>query len=353
MLESPAAPPGRSSQRQDFFLPDLCAAEAVLFAVLLAQLVVLLHVLALGPLSSFDWMTLAVASAFVQLNTLLCLALLCRLRSLLSRQGPAVAALLCLALVASLAAGTSLAAHLLYPELWPIMASPADWVLRNSLLALILAAIVLRNAWLQQRLAMQQRAELQLRLDALQARMRPHFLFNTLNSIASLIAVDPQRAERAVEDMAELLRAALRVDRGPSSVDQERHLCELYLAIERLRLGERLEVDWDQGADTGAIAVPPLLLQPLIENAVYHGIAQLPQGGCIRVRCRRAGEELQLDVRNPLPQRRAATGNRMALENIRQRLVSTYNGRAQIDVEDGPEEFRVQLTLPLRGGDWT
>ena len=349
MPVQPAAAAGAATSPADFFLPDLCAAEALLFAVLLAELVVLLHVLALGPLASFDWLALAQGSALVQLNTLLCVALLCRLRGFLSRRRPPVAALLCLALVAAVAALSSAAALALQPGAGDFPA-PLDWVLRNCLLALLLAAIVLRYAWLQQRVAAQQRAELQLRLDALQARIRPHFLFNTLNSIASLIAIDPQRAERAVEDVSELLRAALRADRGPSTVAEERRLCEMYLGIERLRLGERLQLRWEQDPDTAALRLPPLLLQPLVENAVYHGIARLPAGGCVSVRCRRDAAQLRIEVHNPLPAQRGATGNRMALDNIRQRLTTRYGAAAALQVQDGPDDYRVTLTLPLAGG---
>jgi two-component system sensor histidine kinase AlgZ len=340
----PAASPA------DFFLPDLCAAEAVLFAVLLAELVVLLHVLALGPLASFDWVALAMGSAFVQLNSLLCLGLLCRLRPALRRLGPAPTALACLLLVACVTALTSIAVNLLYPQLWPARGALGDWVARNCLLALLLAAIVLRYAWLQQRVAVQQRAELQLRLDALQARMRPHFLFNTLNSIASLIGTDPTAAERAIEDMAELLRAALRADRGPSSLGEERRLCELYLGIERLRLGERLQVDWQQDDGTAELPLPPLLLQPLLENAVYHGISRLPEGGTVRVGCHIRGSQLQIEVRNPLSPQPAASGNRMALDNIRQRLLARYGAAASVELASGPDEFRVLLSLPVPGG---
>jgi sensor histidine kinase YesM len=139
-------------------------------------------------------------------------------------------------------------------------AALGDWLLRNALLALILAAIVLRYSYLQQRVASQQRSELQLRLDALRSRIRPHFLFNTLNSIASLIAVQPERAEQAIEDVAELFRAALQSDDRDSSLGEECELCGLYLDIETLRLGDRLQVEWDVDDGLRSLYLPALAL---------------------------------------------------------------------------------------------
>ena len=180
-----------------FFIPDLCAAPAVFFAVLLAELAVFLHVLALGPLRTFDWQTMAVGSLFVQWITLLCLALLCRLRVILTGFSPTLATLACLVLVA----GVTIATSLVFSRFAPadlVDVATLDLTVRNTLLAIVIAAIVLRYAYLQQRVAQQQRSELQLRLDALQARIRPHFLFNTLNSIASLLTIPPDRAEAAI-----------------------------------------------------------------------------------------------------------------------------------------------------------
>jgi two-component system sensor histidine kinase AlgZ len=320
----------------------------VFFAVLLAELVVLLHVLALGPLGAFDWPALANASVFVQWNTLLCLGLLCALRHFLNRRSPALATTLTLLVVLLVSVGSSLLAPLLYPHI--AADDPLSWALRNALLALILAAIVLRYSYLQQRVALQQRSALQLRLDALQSRIRPHFLFNTLNSIASLIAVDPQRAETAVEDVAELFRAALRETGGDSDFAAERRLCELYLGIEQLRLGDRLRVTWEVEPDCAGVALPSLTLQPLVENAVYHGISRLPDGGCIAIRARCEDGSLQLTLTNPVPEDTSAgmPGNRMALENIRQRLEGRFGDAALLQTGAADGEYRVQLRVPAQ-----
>lgn len=335
-----------------FFIPNLCAPQTVFLAVLLAELVVLLHVLALGPLMAFDWRALAMGSLFVQWNSLLCIALLCALRRHLQPQSALLATSVCLAIVVSITLLSTLAVYLVYPVLWPAAGSLADWLLRNALLALILAAIVLRYSYLQQRVASQQRSELQLRLDALRSRIRPHFLFNTLNSIASLIAVQPERAEQAIEDVAQLFRAALQTDDRDASLGEECELCALYLDIETLRLGERLHVEWDLDDGMRALHLPALMLQPLVENAVYHGIAQRPDGGTVGIRGWREGRNFSLEVSNPLPERApvaAGSGQRMALDNIRQRLDAQYGAAAALTLESRDGLFRARITLPLSG----
>ncbi|MEL7044182.1 MAG: histidine kinase [Pseudomonadota bacterium] len=344
-----SAPAG--APEDGFFIPDLCAPTAVLLAVLLAELVVLLHVLALGSLASFDWRAFATASLFVQWNTLLCLALICALRDRLRSLKPALTAIACLFVVAAVVTVSSLMAQRLTPQ--PPGEGPPvlDMVLRNALIAVILAAIGLRYSYLQKRVAVQQRSELQLRLDALRSRIRPHFLFNTLNSIASLIAVRPERAEQAVEDVAELFRAALQDAGGDSSFAQERHLCSLYLDLETLRLGERLRVRWDVEEGVDALPLPALLLQPLVENAVYHGIAPRPEGGEICIRARREQGCLFASVENPLPSvpaRGAGSGQHMALDNIRQRLDAQFGTEGRLFAEQRGDSYFAELRVPVR-----
>ncbi|WP_439105504.1 sensor histidine kinase [Congregibacter sp.] len=348
----PSAPDNAASPGDGFFIPDLCAPQAVFLAVLLAELVVLLHVLALGPLAAFEWRALGTGSLFVQWNALLCIALICRLRLRLLHVTPAIAALSCLGLVLAVTAASSVLVFRFYPLLGPQSGALGDWVLRNALLALILAAIVLRYAYLQQRVALQQRSELQLRLDALRARIRPHFLFNTLNSIASLIAVQPDRAEQAIEDVSELFRAALAGGDRDSSLGEECRLCELYLEIEKLRLGDRLTVNWDIDEDLKDVVLPALLLQPLVENAVYHGISQLPEGGTVEIRAWREFSSLRVEVQNPLPKRVVTRpgGNRMALDNIRQRLDAQYGTSGSLSVGAEDNRYCARISLPLDSG---
>ena len=346
---SPTAAAAGASDDRDVYIPNLCTPQAMLFAVLLGELVVLLHVLALGSLSDFDWRAFATGSLFVQWIMLCCLALICALRPRLGALSPTTATIVCLSLVTGFTVISSALAIVFAPAIIPFGGGVWDWSLRNGLLALILAAIALRYAYLQQRVANQQRSELQLRLDALRAKIRPHFLFNTLNSIASLIEIQPDKAERAIEDVSELFRAALQDDGRDGDLSSELHLCRLYLDLEQLRLGERLTVDWQIDESLHRWRMPALLLQPLVENAVYHGVAQVPEGGDIRITASRAGELLEIIITNPIPRtaaRSSGSGQRMALDNIRQRLDAQYGGAASFTASDDGQRYTAALTIP-------
>lgn len=344
-------PPGaaRPLPDDDFFLPDLCAPRAVFFAVLLAELLVLVHHLAGSVPQPFDWQALGPASLFVQWCVLLSSALLCLLRPLLARLGLPLVTIASLAVVATVTAVSSGLARLAYPPTLATVQAPG-WILRNVLVAVLLAGIVLRYFYLQQQLVRQQRAGLQARLASLRSRIHPHFLFNTLNSIASLIAARPAAAESAVEDLADLLRASLREDEQETTVAEELALCERYLAIEALRLGDRLTVDWAVDAEARGARLPSLLLQPLLENAVNHGIARLPAGGCIRVVIEARDGELRVSVVNPVPadgQGGAGSGEHLALDNIRQRLAALYPERHRFRAAPAGDNFAVAIRLPL------
>jgi two-component system sensor histidine kinase AlgZ len=195
------------------------------------------------------------------------------------------------------------------------------------------------------------RAEALSRIQALQARIRPHFLFNSMNTIAALTRSDPKRAEEAVEDLADLFRATLRDSHSPLRLKEELELTRIYQRIEALRLGERLEVRWDVAALPMRAFVPGLTVQPLLENAIYHGIEPLEHGGTVTVTGRVVDGHVELVVTNPvaLPTGAAAeprTGNRLALDNIRQRLDLAYGGRGTLTVEQQPELYRVTVRFP-------
>ena len=186
------------------------------------------------------------------------------------------------------------------------------------------------------------------RLQVLRARIRPHFLFNTINAVLGIIRAQPKQAETALEDMADLFRTAMSEERDLVTVGQEIRLCKQYLALEQLRIGERLRVDWQIRDVPDDALIPPLLLQPLLENAVYHGIEPLPQGGCINIEMRRSGNELQIKVENPCPLRGEMPhhGNRVALRNIRERLELLFDVEARYQFEAGKDFYRVEIAQP-------
>ncbi|MGH8454298.1 MAG: sensor histidine kinase, partial [Nevskiales bacterium] len=222
------------------------------------------------------------------------------------------------------------------------------FLLRNLLVCTIVSALALRYFWLQAQWRGQVRAEGQARYQALQARIRPHFLFNSLNSIAALIAGRPREAETAVEDLAQLFRAGLSASERRIPLREELEVTRAYLRTESLRLGERLRVRWEIGEGLEELPVPPLCLQPLLENAVTHGIEPLPDGGEIRVTIQKPDLRLRINVENPLPaQPHPSSGAQSALDNIRQRLALMYGEQAELVVSQAAEYFSVRLMLPV------
>ena len=193
------------------------------------------------------------------------------------------------------------------------------------------------------------------RLQALTARIRPHFLFNSLNAVLPLSPSEPRRAEVSLKELADLFRALMRDHRDLLPLADEIALCRQYLDLEKLRLGDRLNVVWEIEAVPADVDVPPLVLQPLLENAVYHGIEPSGEPGTIRIGFARKGNELRVWLANPCAGNgEAVKGNRMALANIRERLALYYDLEARLETReetlpDGSREYRVFIVLPCRG----
>lgn len=343
----------------EYFLPNLCQGRAVFMLVLVTELLVLTMVLAASGIREFAWEDFALISLFVLWVALTSAALLCGLRKWLDRLALTTAVVVVLLLIAGVTALFTVLAE------WTL--AGADFssfdvqingydLLRNLLVSLVMAGMVLRYFYVQAQLRRQERAELHSRIQALQSRINPHFLFNSMNSIASLISIDPETAEQAVEDLCELFRASLRESTEPVPLSQELELCHRYMAIEQLRLGERLRVSWDIKDQPELATLPLLTLQPVLENAVYHGIQPLPQGGEIKVQVEVASATktplLQIRVSNPVvnaaTRREAESGHRMALDNIRDRLEALYDGHARLDIEQNEQSFVACLSVPFR-----
>lgn len=338
---------GSSQASGQFFIPDLCAPRPVFFLVLLSELFVLMYTLAASDLPAFNWNMLATASLLVQWLVLSSAALLCSMRGFFARRSLVLAAAGSITLVLLVTAVSSQLVLWFYPQLM----APAGgywWLLRNLLMAALVAGIALRYFYLQQQLTLREHSELQARLDALRARIRPHFLFNTLNSIASLIASHPERAEEAVEDLAELFRASLRESERETTVADELRLCELYLGIEQLRLEGRLQLQWQVEEGIGNLPMPSLVLQPLVENAVYHGISRLQGGGVIAIGLARCGQQLQVTVRNPVHATSSdSQGAGIALANISQRLQALFGDDASLELSTVGGYFQARLSYPV------
>lgn len=185
------------------------------------------------------------------------------------------------------------------------------------------------------------------RLQALQARIRPHFLFNSLNAVLSLVRSDPRRAERALENMADLFRALMRNASQLAPLEDEVALTRAYLELEQLRLGDRLRVAWHIDDMPAEALVPTLVIQPLVENAVYHGIEPLPDGGEISLDIHRGGDKVHVVVRNPVSADGSPhKGNRIALDNIRERLQLHFDLDAQLKLEPLGAVYQVHIVMP-------
>lgn len=187
------------------------------------------------------------------------------------------------------------------------------------------------------------------RLQALQARIRPHFLFNSINAVLSLIRSDPKRAEAALEDMAELFRVAMSDSRQLSPLRREVDLCRQYLQLEALRLGDRLQVEWHVENMPGEALVPPMVLQPLLENAVYHGVEPAAGSGVVSINIYRSRDEVHVVIKNPYhPGGRHQSGNKMALNNIRERLALHFDVEASLESRVVAGSYQVHIELPYR-----
>lgn len=203
-------------------------------------------------------------------------------------------------------------------------------------------------AWLVLRVRSRLPAEATARLAELQSRIRPHFLFNTLNTAVTLVRVDPAQAENVLEDLAQLFRMALEDHGQAVTLEEELDLVQRYLAIERLRFGDRLRLRWDIDEAAGSAKLPPLLLQPLVENAVRHGVEPSPDGGEIGVRVRLRRGEAVITIVNTVPSAPSTPGHGMALKNVRERLRLLHDVAAQFEAQREGDRFRVQIEVPLK-----
>jgi two-component system, LytTR family, sensor histidine kinase AlgZ len=336
------------------WLPDFCRVPTVFAIVVAAEIAVLVISFAPVPEHEFVRRNLLVSSLFAQWLALVTAVLLCKLRETIHRLPIALGALAAWGLPVSVALIGSWMVHRLDDELGTgltaAIESRASFVLGSTAIVALLAAALLRYFYMQEQWKAQVRAHAQAEVKALQARIKPHFLFNSMNTIASLVRRDPVTAERAIEDLADLFRAALGAGQGESTLGEELVLAERFLAIEKLRLGERLQVRFDLPDDLPReLAMPRLILQPLVENAVIHGIARLADGGTIELVAAREGFNLRLHLRNPAPppDEEPGTGNRHAQGSIAQRLAHHFGARARMTAEWRDGYYAVMLWLPL------
>ncbi len=344
-----------STQEQEptfFQLPDLLNARTFLLLVMTGQLLVML--LALYEYNfSFDWNGFAKLTLYVQWQLVLSALLLSLTREKLNQMPVSQAAGLSFAIILVIA---FLVAVMAQWVLHPKELSGFDWpvIWRNYLISAIVGGVGLRYLFVQQQLVHREKAAVMASLASLQARIKPHFLFNTMNSIASLIGFAPDKAEKMVEDLSTLLRESLKEERVETTVEKEWGLCERYLSIEHLRLGDRLqwEVDFDN-LDVN-LPIPSLALQPIVENAIYHGIQPALDPGFIRTKGEYLEGEVIIRIENSQFQtaqsQRSNKGNKMAIGNIRHRIQQLYGDSAELQMEDNGNTFVTTLRYKPNAG---
>ena len=352
--ETPSKP-ADPAKLDDFFLPDFCVPSMVLAVVLVSELLAVTFTLARPSAVGF-LQELARVSMFVQWLGLTGATVLCYSRRWLVRMTVPMASFCAFGLLMLLTGMLSEAAFRLGERLSQAgvgtMLFPDErwsFLLRNLGICGIVTALLLRYFFVTHEWRRHVRAEARSRISALQARIRPHFLFNSMNTIASLTRTSPKLAEEAVEDLADLFRATLNDSARPLRLKEELELSRMYQRIEALRLGSRLRVNWDVAALPMRALVPSLTIQPLLENAIYHGIEPLDGGGTVEVHGRVEGPDIAISVTNPVAvgeRRISREGNRLALENIRQRLRLAYGHRGCVEVEESPDRYQVTLRFP-------
>jgi two-component system sensor histidine kinase AlgZ len=335
-------------QQDSLFLPSFCDIRMVFAVVVIAEL--LAFVLVLAGDARDPWSALGLVSLFLQWVALSSAAVLCLARPLLMRVSNTAAALTSYLLLLVTTAVISELAYRLGPA--PQLADGANhagFLFRNLGISAILSALVLRYLYVRHQWQQQVEAEAQARVQALQARIRPHFLFNSMNSIAALTRSDAARAELAVQDLSDLFRVSLRDASKRVTLEEEIDVAQRYLRLESLRLGERLQVEWSIERLPRKRLVPSLILQPLLENAVYHGIEPLPGGGRIAIHGAAEGKRISISIRNPRARGNSEAhrrGNRIALENIRLRLQLAFGNQAGVALREVDDAFETTLYFP-------
>ncbi|MFQ3171154.1 MAG: two-component system sensor histidine kinase AlgZ [Oleispira sp.] len=338
---------------ETFFLPDLCNVRAVLVLILLSEAFVTALILIESGLAGFQWERFATVSYFVQWVALLSVALLCQSRTFMARLALPWAVCWAMSLLMLVCFFISLAVETILPFLGIGYQINWSWIVGNILISAIFGGMGLRYFYVQSQWRLKSQAELNSRLQALQARIRPHFFFNSLNTVASLIAIDADKAETMLVDLSSLFRVVLKDQDAQVDIAAEIELGRRYLNIEQHRLGDRLKLEWQLPDQLPNIQVPQLLLQPLLENAIYHGIQPLIDGGKVVIKLS-VGEEKNdkerrwfLSIENNKPELAVAkSGHQISLSNITMRLEAVFADAAALSFVETANQYRVMIELP-------
>jgi len=349
--------PNTSAEKQTF-LPNFGSFSMLLQFVVLAELIAIIITIGRNAeLNDQAWQDFSLLSLFAVSIALCSIVVLKIISPLLKRTSTgtgSVLVIVILLLVTSL--GIDGIIYLLHhlaiiEDRWP--AWRETLLIRSLMITAIIGTLGVRYLIMRERSDKDSKMQQESKLQALQSRIRPHFLFNSLNSVASLTRSDPSKAEAVLHDLADLFRVLLADARKLVPVSAEREISRQYLEVEKIRLGDRLQVKWNVSNIPRAALIPALTLQPLLENAIYHGIEPRFAGGTIKIEMWAEGEMLNIMISNPLPDVRKeghSKGNKLAQENIRQRLATQFGDAASMQVIQEGGQYHVKVKIPIVRG---
>lgn len=347
----------RAREEEAAFLPNFCSGSVILNVVVIAELLAIIFTLVTRRISVSVIQDFVMISLFVQWIALTSAGALCLARARLGRLSHlralimAYLLLLCVTFIVSEAAVWILAA-------FEWISSPRpEWYsyfhVQNLSVSAIVNALALRYFLAKHELQQRTVSEARAKMQALQSRLRPHFLFNSMNIIASLIRSAPSKAEEAIEDVADLFRMMLGDSENLVPVKNEIAVAQKYLSLETLRLDNRLRISWDVGRFRRTAVMPVLMLQPLLEHAIYHGVEALESGGTINIKLWEDDEMIRIAIDHPeaeVSSRRSSKTEYNVLDDIRKRLQNHYGDAASLSVDKRDGRFELNLALPARGG---
>ena len=336
------------------YLPDLCSFRTLLSVMVAAEVLAVILALAGSSVTYTDsFIKLGFTSLFVQWTVLSSALFMCLTSKFLKKQNVLHLTISLTVIVAIFTISASVLTVMAdsYQKTGMVSFWDTPFVARNVFIGVVVTLLVLRYLYIQNIHSERVKADSGAKYDALQSRMRPHFLFNSLNTISQLIHQDPKDAEDALLDLADIFRTTLDT-RNRITLKEELDVTLRYLRMEGLRLGKkRLNIVWDMDRNTLPfnMLIPPLLLQPLVENAIYHGVQPRKEGGTLGISLYDAGNHLEVVVTNPIPPEGTNShqkGNHIAQENLKNRLQLAYGARANISIKKSAHQYRVAFTIP-------
>ncbi|MCF6281262.1 MAG: histidine kinase [Candidatus Polarisedimenticolaceae bacterium] len=346
----------KTSEQQPIntFLPHFCGVKPLFIVVLVAELLAMILTLSSSVDASQLWQFLSLTSLYIQWIAITSCGLLCLIRPQLIRLPNGWAGFLVWLILLFVTAVISEMTHYALGEIndyhWLDADGHLSLLLRSLGISAIVSLLLLRYLHLQHLNKQQEVAESQFRLQALQSRIRPHFLFNSMNTIASLTRSQPELAETITEDLADLFRVSLSDASQLTTLSEEIDLAKRYLNIEAQRLGDRLQIEWHLEDDLPLDALlPSLTLQPLLENAIYHGIEPSTRPGKIHISARYRRSIINISIRNTLPEQQRSSvrqGHQLAMDNIQQRLDIAFANHATLNRSHVDGEYQVRLAFP-------